>query len=176
MPDYRRARVPGASYFFTVVTHRRRPLFVEPANVQLLRTAFRKTLQQHPFRIDAMVVLPDHLHAIWTLPAGDDGFPHRWRLIKSHFSRCLQLPATRHPIRDHERNLWQRCFWEHRLRDDDDFRRHVDYIHYNPVKHGLTQTPAEWPYSSFRRAVSRGDYPADWGKHEPDIVKGMECE
>ncbi len=176
MPNYRRAQVAGASYFFTVVTHHRRPLFSEPAHIQLLRTAMRTTLQSHPFRIDAMVVLPDHVHAIWTLPTGDHDFPRRWRLIKSHFSRRVHLPATRHPVRRRERTVWQRRYWEHLIRGEDDFRRHVDYIHYNPVKHGLVRTPADWPYSSFRRAVARGDYPAHWGRQEPDTLQDMEFE
>jgi putative transposase len=129
-----------------------------------LRTAFRETRRNHPFTIDAMVVLPDHLHAVWTLPEGDADFATRWRLIKSVFSRHV---ATGERISDSraakaERGIWQRRYWEHTIRDPADFARHLDYIHINPVKHGLVPRVRDWPYSSFHGMVKTGIYPEDW--------------
>ncbi|MCP1674006.1 putative transposase [Natronocella acetinitrilica] len=175
MPNYRRAPIPGASYFFTVVTHRRRPVFEDLAAINALRTALRIVKLNHPFHIDAMVVLPDHVHAIWTLPGTDGDFSRRWRLVKGRVSRAIgQLPAQDvSRRRRRERTLWQRRYWEHLLRDDDDYRRHMDYIHYNPVRHGLVTSPIDWPYSSFRHLVRAGIYPADWGASEPASVAGM---
>ena len=137
MTNYRRNFVPGGSYFFTVnLTDRQSRLLTE--NIGALRTAFRYTRGRHPFTIDAIVVLPDHVHAVWTLPEGDCDFALRWRLIKSVFSRGV--PAGERISQSRaargERGIWQRRYWEHTLRDEGDFARHVDYIHYNPVKHG----------------------------------------
>ncbi len=164
---YRRAKVDGGTFFFTLVTHERRALFGVPDNLALLRQALRTVRQRHPFRIDAIVVLPDHLHCIWTLPEGDHDFPKRWRLIKSQFSRGCKpkykpLPS-RARVRKQEQAIWQRRFWEHQIRDEADFVGHVEYIHYNPVKHGLATSPREWRYSSFHRFVREGLYPAAWG-------------
>ncbi|WP_290653717.1 transposase [Aquisalimonas sp.] len=176
MSNYRRFRVPGGTYFFTVVTHQRRPFFRHPANVQRLRTAIRRIRDTHPFHIDAMVILPDHLHALWTLPKDDDDYTRRLRLVKSLFTQSApDLPAER-ARRSGEGAVWQRRYWEHVIRDGEDFRRHVDYIHYNPVKHGLVAHPREWPYSSFHRAVQRGWYPPHWGASEPETVNGLEFE
>jgi putative transposase len=120
--------------------------------------------------IDAIVILPDHLHAVWTLPDGDRDFALRWRLIKAAFSRGLsageRISASR--ARKAERGIWQRRYWEHTLRDDDDLARHIDYIHFNPVKHGHVARVVDWPHSSFHRMVERGVYPADWGGHAAD--------
>ena len=164
--QYRRARTPGGCYFFTVVTHQRRSLFSDPEQVALLRGAFRLVRARHPFRIDAIVLLPDHLHCLWTLPVGDDDYPTRWRLIKSEFTRhCaagLHLPVGISRRHKGERGIWQRRFWEHEIRDDIDFRRHLDYIHYNPVKHGLVEEAATWPYSSLGRYLRNGVYPVGW--------------
>ena len=179
MPEYRRALVPGGVYFFTVVTHRRQPLFSTLRNVNLLRTALRRVMSRHPFRIDAMVVLPDHLHAIWTLPADDWAFDRRWRLIKGAVTRGVSAgPASDNTSRKRrgERAVWQRRFWEHLIRDQADFNRHMDYIHYNPVHHGLVDNPGAWPYSSFHRLVERGIYPPGWGASEPESVAGMSFE
>jgi putative transposase len=164
MTSYRRNFVAGGSYFFTVnLTDRSSQLFVE--HMPLLRAAFRYARTRHPFTIDAIVVLPEHLHAVWTLPEGDSDYPLRWRLIKSAFSRAL--PATEavssSRARKSERGIWQRRFWEHTIRDERDFARHVDYIHFNPVKHGYVRKVRDWPYSSFRRMVKLGIYPEDWG-------------
>jgi putative transposase len=165
--EYRRAKTPGATYFFTVVTHNRRKFLCIPENISLLRQAFRDVMANHPFKIQAIVILPDHLHALWTLPIDDADFSTRWRLIKSHFSRhCRptyqgQVSASRQ--RKQEKAVWQRRFWEHQIRDEDDYLQHVEYIHYNPVKHGLVNAPIDWEYSSFQRYVEADLYPADWG-------------
>ncbi len=165
--EYRRAKTPGATYFFTLVTHNRRKFLCAPENIVLLRQAFRYVMTGHPFKIEAIVVLPDHIHSLWTLPAGDADFSTRWRLIKSYFSHhCAttyqgQVSASRQSKQ--EKAVWQRRFWEHQIRDEDDFIRHVEYIHYNPVKHGLVNAPLDWAHSSFRRYVEAGRYPADWG-------------
>jgi putative transposase len=131
--------------------------------IEALRAAVRATRQAHPFAIDAVVVLPDHLHVLMTLPAGDADYPNRWRLIKRRFTDAVVkagAPIARH--RNGELALWQRRFWEHTIRDDGDFERHVDYIHFNPVKHGLVARVRDWPYSSFHRYVRRGLLPEDW--------------
>ena len=170
MPDYRRNRVPGATYFFTVNPRDRRSgLLVR--EIDALREAVRDVRRQSPFRIDAWVVLPDHMHCLWTLPAGDSDFPDRWRRIKAAFSKLLPDTASASRVRlgKGERGIWQRGYWEHTIRDDRDYRAHMDYIHFNPVKHGLAQAPGDWPFSSFRRCLAAGLYPADWlgGGNEP---------
>jgi putative transposase len=152
MPNYRRNFAPGGTYFFTVnLEDRHLRLLTE--NIELLRGAFRYTHTRRPFTIDAAVVLPDHLHAIWTLSESDKDFSTRWMLIKSYFSRGLKMDETSSPSRQRrrERGIWQRRFWERTIRDEADFVRHVDYIHYNPVKHGHAPDQAAWPYSSYRR-------------------------
>ncbi len=165
--EYRRAKTPGATYFFTVVTHNRRKFLCIPENITLLRQAFREVMTNHPFKIEAIVILPDHLHALWTLPPADANFSTRWRLIKSYFSRHSrniyqgQISASRQ--RKKEKAVWQRRFWEHQIQNEEDFIRHVEYIHYNPVKHGLVKAPIDWEHSSFRRYVELGIYPTDWG-------------
>jgi putative transposase len=132
--------------------------------IGLLRDAFRAVKKAHPFDIDAMVVLPDHLHAIWTLPQGDHDFSLRWRQIKAAFSVALDKEEriSRSRARKQERGIWQRRFWEHVIRDEPDFERHVDYIHHNPVKHGYVPRVMDWPYSSFHRYVRQGILPSDW--------------
>ena len=152
MANYRRNFIPGASYFFTVnLADRRLRLLTE--HIGSLRTAFREVRARHPFTIDAIVILPDHLHAIWTLPEADADFALRWRLIKSKFSRALPrgewISSSR--MEKAERGIWQRRYWEHTLRDETDLVRHVDYIHFNPVKHGHVTRVRDWPYSSFHR-------------------------
>jgi len=173
---YRRAKTPGATYFFTLVTYQRQSIFNHPNAVEVLRQAFRTVKQNHPFTIDAIVVVPDHLHCIWTLPPDDADFSVRWRLIKSEFTRHCpdQFRQQRSVIRQHkgEQAVWQRRFWEHQIRDETDFVRHVEYIHYNPVSHGLVKTPKDWAYSSFHRAVRWGLYAADWGASEK--IEGLD--
>jgi putative transposase len=163
MTNYRRNFIRGGSYFFTVnLADRRLRLLTE--HIELLRSAFRYTQGRHLFTVEATVVLPDHLHAVWTLPEGDADFALRWRLIKSTFSRALPRGEQVSNSRDAkgERGIWQRRYWEHTLRDGGDFERHVNYIHFNPVKHGHVTQAREWPYSSFHRMVRLGVYPEDW--------------
>ncbi|WP_334179967.1 transposase [Pseudoxanthomonas sp.] len=173
MTHYRRAFVPGATYFFTVnLADRRKSLLVD--HIHLLREAFRYVRQRHPFAIDAMVVLPDHLHAMWTLPSDDAGFPLRWRLIKTWFSRNLPLGEHRRASRvdKGERGIWQRRYWEHLIRDEADLARHVDYIHWNPVKHGHVARAKDWPYSTIHRFVRDGLLAEDWCEEGEDASFG----
>jgi putative transposase len=163
MTDYRRNFIAGGSFFFTVnLAERRLRLLTE--HVEELRTAFRETRRRHRFTIDAMVVLPDHLHVIWRLPEADAGFATRWRLIKAAFSRSVVVGERISGSRaaKGERGIWQRRYCEHTIRDENDFARHIDYIHINPVKHGLVTRVGDWPYSSFHRMVKLGIYPEDW--------------
>ena len=170
---YRRTFLRGGSFFFTVVTEQRRPLFASADAVEGLRMAFRAVRSTRPFEVDAMVVLPDHLHCIWTLPPGDADFATRWRLIKTWFTKhCdpgLRSEPNRARTAKREQALWQHRYWEHALRDEADFTRHVEYVHFNPVKHGLVASAMEWPYSSFRRYVEAEVYPPDWGRGAMDF-------
>jgi putative transposase len=164
---YRRVRKEGGTYFFTVVTHNRRKFLCDPENVALLRSVFKNVMARHPFTIDAIVILPDHLHTIWTLPDGDDNYSIRWSLIKSGFTHscsefCKGVLSASRTARK-QQAVWQHRFWEHEIRDDEDFNRHADYIHYNPVKHGNAKKPGDWEYSSFNRYVQEGVYPTNWG-------------
>jgi len=163
MPDYRRYRVPGGTYFFTVnLLERRLDTLVRHINV--LREAVRKTRRERPFHIDAWVVLPDHMHCIWTLPPGDDDFSNRWKSIKIRFVQAIPHTERRSPVRiaKGERGIWQRRFWEHVIRDEADYEHHVNYIHWNPVKHGLVKKVSDWPFSTFHRYVQAGILPIDW--------------
>jgi len=160
---YRRNLIPGASFFFTVVLADRRSSALTD-NIAALREAFRKIRSERPFEIDAIVILPDHLHTILTLPDGDADFPRRWHRIKTVFTQRLLAAGVTLPARDSTgRLLWQRRFWEHTIRDGADHGRHVDYIHDNPVKHGLVANPADWPHSSLHRFIRQGVLAADWG-------------
>jgi putative transposase len=156
MVRYRRNFIAGGTFFFTVtLVDRTSRAPVE--HVEALRAAMRETRLSHPFTIDAVVVLPDHLHVVMTLPDGDADYPNRWRLIKRRFTDEVMKSGTaiaRH--RNGEPALWQRRYWEHTIRDDRDFARHVDYVHFNPVKHGLVGRVSDWPHSSFHRYVRRG--------------------
>ena len=167
VPRNRRAYIPGGTFFFTLVTYQRRPILTGPDAVDLLRNAFRYTMNQMPFEVVASVILPDHLHCMWTLPPESSDFSTRWRLIKSHFTRhwCPKDTVSENVsrIQKGEKDVWQRRFWEHLIRDELDLIRLVEYIHYNPVKHGLVTSPVDWEYSSFRRYVRDGIYPSDWG-------------
>lgn len=165
--NYRRAKIQGGMFFFTVVTFNRNKIFIGEASINTLRKSFKMAMEKHPFIIDAIVVLPEHIHCIWTLPDGDNDYSTRWMLIKSNFTRMcdksLKTQVDGSRIAKKEQKVWQRRFWEHAIRDDNDFIRHVEYIHYNPVKHGLVISPADWPYSSFNRYVENGLYDKDWG-------------
>ena len=176
---YRRALVPGATYFFTAVAHERRTIFASAAAIAALDEAIAHVRARHPFEVEAQVVLPDHMQAVWALPEGDADYSTRWRLIKSRFTRRF-LESHSTVVRDAsrvakgEQSVWQRRFWEHLIRDQRDFARHVDYIHYNPVRHGLVAAPRDWPHSTFAQWVARGVYTQGWGSDEmpkfPDDV------
>jgi putative transposase len=177
MPDYIRAEIPGGTFFFTVVTYDRERFLYHTDNVELLSNAFREIREQKPFTLDAYVILPDHLHCIWTLPEGDSDFSNRWRLIKTYFSHrysgSYSAPISPSREKKHEKAVWQRRFWEHWIRDQVDYKNHLDYIHYNPVKHGLVSSPRDWKYSSFRRFVREGVYELDWGSQELPVFFGI---
>jgi putative transposase len=169
MVRYRRNFVPGGTYFFTVtLADRRSTMLID--HVAASRAAFRMTRRERPFSIEAAVILPDHLHVVFTLPPADADFSGRWRRIKGHFSRALLDHGARLDRQPNGRMvLWQGRFWEHTIRDEVDFERHVDYIHFNPVKHRLVARVSEWPYSSFHRYVKEGILPHDWaGDAWPD--------
>lgn len=168
--EYRRVYLPGGTFFFTLVTYQRHPILSSPGNIQILKNAFKYTLDRYPFSIVASVILPDHMHFIWMLPEDSSDYSTRWRLIKSHFTRNWHgKSSTSESIsrrQKGEADVWQRRFWEHLIRDENDLSNHVEYIHYNPVKHGLVKAPAEWKYSSFMRYVRDGNYALDWGREE----------
>ena len=162
--QYRRSFVPGGSFFFTVnLANRSSGVLVK--HIHALRNAVRVVKNRHPFLIDAMVILPDHLHAIWTLPANDSNFSKRWMLIKSDFSRHLPRNEHCNKIRGSkgERVIWQRRYWEHAIRDQRDMNRHIDYIHYNPVKHGHVDKASDWPHSSIHKYIRDGLIGSNWG-------------
>lgn len=154
---YRRSTTQGATWFFTVnLEDRRSSLLIE--HIEVLREAIRNVMQAHPFEIIAMVVLPEHLHAIWKLPEGDAEYPLRWSLIKAGFSRRLpkQEQITESRVKKRERGVWQRRYWEHQIRDEGDLNAHIDYVHFNPVKHGYVAHAVDWPYSSIHRFIQAG--------------------
>jgi len=169
MPEYRRIKVKGGTYFFTVATFGRQPILVNDHIRTALREGIQEVRQSLPFTIEAWVLLPDHLHAIWTLPENDDNFGSRWAVIKRIVSKRCGHPVGSWELNDDshakrgESRIWQRRFWEHLIRDDLDLHRHLDYIHWNPVKHGYVKRVIDWPYSTFHQFVSKGLYPSDWG-------------
>ena len=179
MPEYKRIKVAGGTYFFTVNSYNRRPLLTSDIVRQGLRGAINKTRETLPFKIEAWVLLPDHLHAIWTLPPGDANFAARWAMIKQYTSKfCRHLFEYDEKVGNSrqlrkEMTLWQRRFWEHLIRDDDDYKNHFDYIHWNPVKHGHVTGVIDWPYSTFHRFVTKQIYPPDWGGCNIEIFKSV---
>jgi putative transposase len=163
MPQYRRVEIKGGTFFFTVVlANRSSTLLLD--QIDHLRQVYRSVQTSRPFETIAICILPDHIHAIWALPEGDADFSTRWNLIKGGFSRGVGL-KSRSPSKagKREKGIWQRRYWEHAIRNDADLERHVDYIHFNPVKHGDVARVRDWPHSSFHRYVERGLLPADWG-------------
>jgi len=174
MPNYRRYRVSGGTYFFTInVLERRTDLLVR--HIEALREAVRSTRAERPFHIDAWVVLPDHFHCVRTLPSGDDDFSNRIKAIKIRFVQAVEPNKRRSAVcvAHGERGIWQRRFWEHAIRDQADYVRHIDYVHYNPVKHGHVALAAQWPYSTFHRWVQAGAYAAEWGgEGATDVATG----
>lgn len=169
MSNYRRYFVPGGTFFFTVKTERNAAIFAEEQNVRLLGDVFREMKRLWPVEIHALVLLPDHLHTIWSLPSGDEEYPTRWGWLKKEFTKCYLGHGGQEQIRsesrfrNRRRGVWQRRYWEHLIEDEDDFESHFDYIHWNPVKHEYVQCPRDWPWSSFYRWVEKGVYPQNWG-------------
>lgn len=168
MPRYRRSIVPGGTFFFTVVTEGRQAVLTQPDVRDALREAIMRVREHAPFRIDGWVLMPDHLHAIWTLPPDDADFADRWRRVKAYVTRqCgerYRQPKrlTRYRKGKGQGTFWQHRFWEHQIRDERDFRRHLDYVHANPVKHRYVQRAGDWPWSTFHRYVREGVYTPDW--------------
>ncbi len=164
MSRYRRAKIEGGIFFFTLaLADRSSDLLIR--EIDRLRHSYKAMQERLPFETIAICILPDHLHALWQLPDGDTDFASRWSLFKSGFSRGLPAAATRSAskVAKREKGIWQRRYWEHAIRNDADFERHVDYIHYNPVKHGLVTRVADWRHSSFHRYVAQGLLPEHWG-------------
>lgn len=178
MQHYRRRRVPGGTYFFTLVTYDRAPILTTPLARTLLRDALCACREEHPFSIEAFVLIPDHLHCLMRLPPGDSDYSLRWNLIKRQFThqwlkrRVVEGAISASRERQGHRGIWQRRFWEHTIRDDEDYLRHANYIHWNPIKHGLATCPHAWPHSTFDRWVRAGRLPADWicQCHLPDTT------
>jgi len=168
MPEYRRFKVEGGIYFFTVVTYQRLPIFTNETCRQLLLHAWVDTCNRHPFETLALCLLPDHLHCIWKLPEGDADYSSRWREIKGNFSKAYLRyigPGQEQNESRKKRNeaaIWQRRFWEHNITDEVDLETHLDYIHYNPIKHGYVQKAIDWPWSTFSKFVEKGVYDAGW--------------
>lgn len=173
MPDYRRWYVPGGTYFFTLVTHCRRPMLCGDHERNYLHEAIEKVRKDWPLEIVAFVLLPDHLHTVWTLPEGDDRYSTRWRRIKEEFTLAYlaaggtEIRPSLSRVKQGERGIWQRRFWEHTVRGTEDLKRCVDYVHWNPKKHGYVTNVRDWPWSSFHRYVTLGEYPVDWGAEDP---------
>jgi putative transposase len=180
MSRYRRATTPGSSYFFTVVTYRRQPILCNEKIRNALHTAIESVRTSRPFVIDAWVLLPDHLHCVWTLPDGDADFSTRWMKIKRAVSLACGEEyrrddwVTASKLKHRESTIWQRRYWEHQIRDEEDFARHVDYIHFNPVKHGHVQYAVDWQYSTFHRYVRDGVYERDWAGVMDSEVMGYD--
>jgi len=167
MSNYKRQKSVGGTFFFTVVTYKRKPVLENPVCIKRLRASIKETRRTYPFHIDAWVLLPEHMHCIWTLPDRDGNYSRLWGLIKQGFTkraRALLPDATNSlsRIKHREACVWQRRFWEHEIRNEEDFNNHVDYIHYNPVKHGHVQRVQDWPFSTFHRYVKQGIYSVDW--------------
>jgi putative transposase len=173
MADYRRNYIPGGTYFFTVVTHLRRPMLTDDLARTCLHNAIERIRRDWPFEIVAIVLLPDHFHAIWSLPDGDANYSLRLRRIKEEFTRGYlerggtELPESASRKAHGQRGIWQKRFWEHTVRDDEDLKRCVDYAHWNPKKHGLVTRVWDWRWSSFHRFVDAGEYDINWGGTDP---------
>jgi len=169
MSNYRRSKTPGACYFFTVVTYKRQQILTKPESRRILRAVISEVKKEYPFKIDAWVLLPEHIHCIWTLPSGDADYSKRWGLIKLRFSTQAKSLFFRPELinkskqKHRESSIWQRRFWEHEIRDQNDFNRHMDYIYYNPLKHGHVSQVIDWPFSTFHRDVKKGIYSSNWG-------------
>ena len=174
MPRYIRSYTKGATYFFTLVAYDRRPIFCEKDFLKAFKESIKQVQQQYPFEIIAWVQLPDHLHCIWKMPLDDTNYSQCWSRIKRLTTQaCPQyhLPIQKlkqSEIKRNEKGIWQRRFYEHQINSEEDFINHMDYIHYNPVKHGFATKAVDWQYSSFHRYIENGIYPVDWGT---DIIE-----
>ncbi len=172
MGHYRRNYVPGGTYFFTLVTHRRKNILTTELSRKCLREAFNRVRRERPFNLFAIALLPDHLHSVWIMPQGDADYSTRWRIIKSDFTKAYlatggaEVTLTKEQVNQNSRGVWQPRFWEHTCRDYDDLKRCVDYLHWNPVKHHLVSRTRDYPWSSFRRLVQMGEYTLDWGSED----------
>jgi putative transposase len=181
MPNYRRAR-EATTYFFTVVTENRAKILLEPHARNALRNAMLECQNSYPFTTEAIALLPDHIHTIWTLPDTDTDYSRRWSFIKRRFTQMyLETGGLEQDIRKskqkrRERGIWQRRFWEHEIKNDLEFERYTDYIHFNPVKHGLARCSSEYPHTTFHQFVGRGIYPNNWGclEHPPTLPETLE--
>lgn len=179
MSQYIRSHTKGATYFFTLVSYNRRRIFCEDDFLQTFKKSIKQVQQQYPFEIIAWVQLPDHIHCIWRMPTNDANYSMRWSQIKCLTTQaCTQyhLPIddlSRSKVKRNERGIWQRRFYEHQIKDEVDFIRHMDYLHFNPVKHGLVGKVSEWPYSSFHRYVKQGLYMEDWGNNSMDFTENF---
>ncbi len=172
MSEYRRFYVPGGTFFFTAVTERRAHVFSDAMARGILGSVMRRCFARLPVRVIAIVLLPEHLHTIWTMPPDDTDYSARWNWIKGEFTKIWlhsggrEQPSRASRQQERRRGVWQRRFWEHTIRDEEDLEAHFDYIHYNPVKHSLVDGPGEWPWSSFHRWVREGHYAVDWAAGE----------
>jgi putative transposase len=182
MSDYRRWFVPGGTFFFTAVTYRRRPLFRRKLWRTVLGNAWRQVAKDRPFETVVVVLLPDHLHTLWTLPPGDDDYPTRWKAIKKQFTIDFlalggkELPVSPSRKKRKSRGVWQRRYWEHTIEDETDLQNHADYSHFNPVKHGYVTRVRDWPHSSFHRFVAAGQYSLDWGRGVSIEIPGLDYD
>ena len=182
MPEYRRSILEGGTFFFIVVTYNRRQILTAPVAREILHSAWINVQERFPFKTDAVCLLPEHIHCIWTLPEGDSNFSVRWKEIKRLFTRDYLYKVEPGKLRNKshqkqgEATIWQRRFWEHTVRNQEDFTCHIEYIFFNPVKHGLVEYVSEWPWSSFHRFVRLGFYPNEWGgsevREERDMILG----
>ncbi|HCO96245.1 MAG TPA: transposase [Phycisphaerales bacterium] len=164
MTQYRRAKFCGGYYFFTVVTYKRKRFLADDIARECLRSAWQNVRQNRPFEVTALCLLPDHLHCLWRLPEGDNDYSTRWMLIKKRFTRRYlkaggyESGQSLSREKKRERGIWQRRFWEHQIREQEDLDKHVDYIHYNPLKHGLVKAVEDWPWSTYHKFVRDGFY------------------
>jgi putative transposase len=182
MSDYLRYYVPGGTYFFTINTYKRFPFFRNELAIELLRKSWMNVQQEQPFTTIASVLLPDHLHCVWTLPSGDDDFSTRIKRIKDGFTDAWlafgghEVPVSASKRKNGNRGIWQRRFWEHCIRDDRDLENHFDYTHCNPTKHGYCQRPIDWRYSTIHKYIQMGHYHEDWGRVIPSNIQNLDLE